>query len=273
MRYLHTKGMNLDFTLSKYRQLCDAICCYGYTVSTVAEYLNSYVAGQKVVVLRHDVDRKPKRAVHMARLEHELGINATYYFRFNKKVFQPNLINEIASMGHEIGYHYETLDKAKGDYQKAIQTFEHELEEFRKIAKIETICMHGNPLTKWDNRDLWTKYNLKDFGLTGEAYLSFNNITYLSDTGRTWGTEHKVKDYLSSAANDNQGISKAIVASTDDVIELIKKRQLGCAYLLVHPERWSNNLIGWITDLVLDTGVNLAKRMLKLRGRSKIRGS
>ena len=25
-----------------------------------------------------------------------------------------------------------------------------------------------------------------------------------------------------------------------------------------------NNLIGWITDLVLDTGVNLAKRMLIL---------
>lgn len=257
--------MNLDFTLNKCRQLYDAMHHYGYTVATVAEYLNKPDLAQKTVILRHDVDRKPNKALRMARLEQELGIKSTYYFRFNKKAFQPHLIQEIASMGHEVGYHYETLDKAKGDYEKAIQIFKRELERFRKIAEVKTICMHGNPLTKWDNRDLWNKYDFRDFGLIGEAYLSFNNITYLSDTGRTWGAKHKAKDYLPSASNDSQDTKKAMVTSTDDIIGLLKNGQLGRAYLLVHPERWSNSLGGWITDLMLDTGANLAKQVLMLR--------
>ncbi len=266
IKYLHLGGANLDFTLTKYWQLCDTICCRHYTNSTVADYLANHNLGQRVVVLRHDVDRKPQRALRMAKLEQKFGIKGTYYLRFNKKVFQPELIREIANMGHEIGYHYETLDKAKGDYVKAIQIFEHELNEFRKIAKIKTICMHGNPFTQWVNRDLWSEYDFSDFGLIGEAYLSFENITYLSDTDRKWSTEHKVKDYLLSAASNNsKSEGSSTVTSTDNIIELLNKEQLGPVYLLVHPERWSNNLIAWIADLALDTGVNLAKQTLKLR--------
>ncbi len=265
VKYIYGKGMNLDFTLDKYRQLLETICRNGYSVTTVAEYLNNSDSGWKVIVLRHDVDRKPWKALQMARLEQKLGIKTSYYFRFNNKVFRPHLIKEIASMGHEIGYHYEAMDKAKGDYVKAIQVIERELAEFRKIAEVETICMHGNPLTKWDNRDLWTRYSFRDFGLTGEAYLSFSNITYLSDTGRTWDFEHKVKDYLPSASNDSQNTSKVVATTTDDVIGLIKKGQLGCAYLLMHPERWSSNNVDWIKELLRDTGVNLAKRILLLR--------
>lgn len=36
---------------------------------------------EKVVILRHDVDRLPGNALKMARLEHEMGVQATYYFR------------------------------------------------------------------------------------------------------------------------------------------------------------------------------------------------
>lgn len=257
--------MQFDFTLKKYRKFCKVPLNLKYNVLTVKSYLNTQNIPEKIVILRHDVDRKPKRALDMAKLEQEFGIKSTYYFRFNRKVFQPDLIKEIAGMGHEIGYHYETLDKAKGDYTAAFNIFKQELAEFRNIAQIDTICMHGNPLTKWVNRDLWNKYDFRDFGLVGEAYLSFSsdNIVYLSDTGRTWSTGHKVKDHLPSpiSVNNIEGRSHVII-STDDIIGLLKNGKLNCVYLLVHPERWSNNLIGWITDSVLDTGVNLAKRML-----------
>ncbi len=266
--------MSLDFTLDKYRELCQAAVDSKYVLLTVEAYLTTQNPPQRFIVLRHDVDRKPQRALRMARLEQKLGIKATYYFRFNKKVFQPHLIKEIANMGHEIGYHYETLDKAKGDYAKAIRIFEHELEEFRKIAEVKTICMHGNPLTKWDNRDLWTKYDFRDFGLTGEAYLSFKDIVYLSDTGRTWGGKHKVKDWLPSAAcSDSKEVSEVAVTSTDDVIESIKRGELNSIYLLVHPERWSSSMLGWLMDSARDTAVNMAKRVLMLRKGCKAIGS
>ncbi|MCD6599819.1 MAG: hypothetical protein J7L19_04550 [Dehalococcoidia bacterium] len=258
--------MSIDFTLDKYRSLCYAALNSQYSFLTVGAYLTTRKLIEKCIILRHDVDRKPQRALRMARVEREFGIKSTYYFRFNRKVFRTDLIKEIASMGHEIGYHYETLDKAKGDYARAIQIFGRELEEFRKIADVKTICMHGNPLTKWDNRDLWTKYDFKEFGLIGEAYLSFRDVPYLSDTGRTWSDQHKIKDHLpQTTSNHSKSDGSPMVTSTDDIIELIKKEQLRHAYLLVHPERWSNSLIGWITDLVMDTAVNLAKRILMLR--------
>jgi hypothetical protein len=31
------------------------------------------------------------------------------------------------------------------------------LKEFRKICDVKTICMHGNPLSKWTNKDVWDK--------------------------------------------------------------------------------------------------------------------
>ncbi len=260
-KYLYGQGLNLDFTLGKYRQLLEAICGYNYTTYTVAGYLDSSDP-EKAIILRHDVDRKPEKALKMARLEQKFGIRATYYFRFNRATFQPHVIRQIAGMGHEAGYHYETLDKAKGDFSKAIKIFGHELAEFRKITEVKTVCMHGNPLTEWDNRQLWEKYDHKDFGLTGEAYLSMGNIAYLSDTGRTWDGKHKVKDHL---PDDRQSNKMLTAASTNDIIELLKKGQLDRACLLVHPERWSGNIFDWTGQLLLDTAVNLAKRLLRLR--------
>jgi len=275
MKIFHNRGMCLDFTINKYRQLCNELHRYGYTSSTVAAYLENHNEGQKIIVFRHDVDRKPQRALRMARVEYELGIKATYYFRFNKNVFQPHLIREIASMGHEIGYHYETLDKAKGSYERAIQIFRDELAKAREVTEVRTICMHGNPLTKWGNRDLWSKYDFRDFGLVGEAYLSFGDITYFSDTGRTWSSKNKVKDVLPSAVY--AGVEKVgghNITNTDSLIELIKSGKIEPIYILVHPERWSNSLASWLTDLTLDTGVNLGKRILTLLKRgTKLQGT
>ena len=77
--------------------------------------------------MRHDVDRMPGNALKMAEVEHEFNIKSTYYFRVNNSVFKKEIIKKIASLGHEIGYHYECLDKAKGDLEKAIRIFQKDL--------------------------------------------------------------------------------------------------------------------------------------------------
>ena len=40
-------------------------------------------------------------------------------------------------------------------FELAICDFGRNLEKFRKFYPVKTICMHGSPLSKWDNRDLW----------------------------------------------------------------------------------------------------------------------
>jgi len=94
-----------DFTIEKYRELCLALLDGGYTPLTVYSYLNKELNTGKLVILRHDIDRKPMNALKMAKLEHELGVKSTYYFRHVKDVFKPEIIEKIRDLGHEVGYH------------------------------------------------------------------------------------------------------------------------------------------------------------------------
>jgi len=58
----------------------------------------------RVIILRHDVDRRPGNALKTALLEHYLGIPASYYFRSVPESWDETVIRKIAGLGHEIGY-------------------------------------------------------------------------------------------------------------------------------------------------------------------------
>jgi hypothetical protein len=252
---------SLDFTLDKYQELC-TVMAENYTVSTVSEYLSEKPEG-KIAVLRHDVDRMIKNSLNMAEREHEMGIRASYYFRY-PSTFKPDLIRKIRDLGHEIGYHYEVLSKTNGDYTKAIALFQTELEEFRKICPVDTICMHGSPLSKYNNRDLWTRYDYHSFGINGEAFLSFeqtrDDFHYLTDTGRTWSGKRSLRDVMKTKSGHDDPVS---LDSTDDVITWIRRTGGKKLYLTVHPERWSANLGEWLVWSFLDFGMNVGKVFLQ----------
>ena len=132
-----------DFTLKSYRSLLLAFQQAGYRFQTFEELLTAPAEG-KVVVMRHDVDELAGNALKMARLEHELGVRATYYFRIVKQSNVPEVIEEIARLGHDIGYHYEDLVLAEGDERKAIKLFEEHLAYFRQYYPVRTVSMHGS---------------------------------------------------------------------------------------------------------------------------------
>ena len=248
-----------DFTLEKYRELCQALLNSGYTPSPVRDYLERDPrADGRNVVLRHDVDRKAKNALRMAELERAMGIRSTYYFRY-PRTFNPDVMREIHGLGHEIGYHYEVLAKTNGDYAKAIALFTDELSAFREICDIHTICMHGSPLSRYDNRDLWKKYDFRAFGIIGEAYLSMagREIRYFTDTGRSWSGKHSVRDVMQRTGADR-------VDTTDDLIEWVRSSGGEDLYLTVHPERWALSTAEWSQNYVGDIVVNIGKKVLKL---------
>jgi len=256
-----------DFTLDTYRDLCNAILTSGYSAITVEDYLTKSRERDKITILRHDVDKMPKNALEMAKIEKEFGIRSTYYFRTTKNVFKPDLIKQVFDLGHEIGYHYETLVKANGNAKHAIEIFEKELSTFRDICDIKTICMHGNSLSRLDNRDLWKSYNFRDYGIIGEAYLSINfeEILYLSDSGGSWdNSKIRIKDTVSS--NTLKVPMKA--KGTNDIINMIKNGSIEKLYILAHPDRWNNSLLAWSSEHVskkIRNGVKLG--IIWYRGR------
>ncbi len=63
----------MDFTLSAYKQLIPTLKSQCYFFQTFEEYIQN--PKEKVVILRHDVDRKPENALVIAEIEKEAGIN------------------------------------------------------------------------------------------------------------------------------------------------------------------------------------------------------
>ena len=261
--------MNLDFTIDKFERLCEAISESDYEKLNIREYINKKEKSKKYIIFRHDIDEKVDRVLKMAEIEHKYGISSTYYIRMTDEVFKPEIIKEVEKLGHEIGYHYEVMDKAKGNPFEAIKIFEHELIMLRKLCRVDTICMHGNSRTPWNNRELWESYNFNDYGIIGEGYLTidFSDLLYLSDTGRNWGNRFKVKDTIGGMKN-GEILSK--IKSTDDVINLINQSKFNKIYLLSHA-RWTNNFYDWSAEFVSTSLKNIVKLgIIKYRGSKSI---
>lgn len=229
---------NMDFTLRTYKKLIKSFLGKGYVVRSVEDYLTNPVEG-KVLILRHDVDELAGNALRMARLENELGVRATYFFRIVKQSNVPEIITEIKELGHEIGYHYEDLTLANGDFEKAITTFKEHLEYFRRYYPVKTVCMHGSSASKYDNRLLWDKYNLSDFQIIGEPYitLDFNKIFYITDTGYCWdGGKVAVRDHVDSSWD--------LSFHTSD--EIIESSELPDQIMMLAHTLWTDSFVQWM---------------------------
>ncbi len=248
----------MDFTLNIYKKLLESLKQNGYSFYTFEEYCSGKAAG-KYVILRHDVDLNAGHSVATARVEAEMGIKASYYFRVVPQSNQPDKIRSIAALGHEIGYHYEDLSLFKGNTSLAIDHFDNRLFHFRKFYPVKTICMHGSPTSKYDNRNIWKFYNYRDFGIIGEPYfdVDFNEVFYLTDTGRCWdGERFSVRDKVNSTF-------KQSYHATNDIIQAANSGSLPLKIMITtHPQRWTNNVGEWVLEFVLQNLKNIVKRLI-----------
>ncbi len=241
-----------DFTLVKYKELLVSLKDYGD------------------VILRHDVDLKPKNSLATARLEHELGWEAVYFFRAVPESWDESIILEIASLGHQIGYHYESLTTCNGNMEDAYRDFCDNLEKLRELTPVDSICMHGSPKSKWDSRDLWKHYDYHTLGISFEPYLDvdFSKRFYLTDTGRCWdGFRVSVRDKI-PVYQDEWKKRGWIYHSTDDIIRAIKDDKLPkCIMITTHPQRWTDHKLEWTKELLTQKSKNMVKRLLVAKNR------
>ena len=307
------------------------------------------------VILRHDIDLLPQNALAFARIQHEMGISGSYYFRAVPESWDEKIIKEIHSMGHEVGYHYEDMDdvnsekfkvetaksarekrkehkethapfaspsrslRLKNKHQQtrvspvtglgsasphpehidaAILSFQHNLEKLRRLVPVNTICMHGSPRSRYDNRDLWKIYDYRDFGILGEPYfdVDFNEMFYLTDTGRRWdGWKVSVRDKVPQQETwIKQGL---VFRSTHDIIAALettkperderderketpvnlappshsvrlKKQPLLLPTSIMftfHPQRWTDKPLPWFKEWVMQSVKNKVKYFINLR--------
>lgn len=262
--------MALDFTFNKYKEIVQAIAATDYQVLSIADYIRAKELPEQFIIIRHDVDLDPYYQLKFAKLEHELNIRTTYYFRQIEKIFKKEVIDQVAAWGHEVGYHYEVFTKAKGDPALALELFKKEQADFSAGWNSLTVCPHGGSFvdnadgyslknmiklmpklisgkkvfSHHVNFDMWGSNRFEDFGIIGDAYRSvdFTNMLYLSDTGRSWDQRYKRLDKVDSLINPHFE-----VRSSDDIIKIIQDGSVDQIYLLVHTEQWKDNFFDWLS--------------------------
>jgi len=193
-----------DFTFDVFKDILLSFRANDYLIMQFKESLNTSDDNIRRVILRHDVDRFPLQTLQMARMEAANHICSTYYFRIIPSVFKPEIIREVAALGHEIGYHYEDLSLCGGDPKRSIEHFERSLDKLRQFYPVETICMHGSPLSKWDNKTIWQQYDYKKFGIIADTSfdIDYQKVFYITDNGRAWNrTSVSVRDKVETQYN------------------------------------------------------------------------
>ena len=252
-----------DFTLRAYSRYLGAIQKAYPLILRFDRYFKFERKPDSFCLIRHDVDRKPQNALKMARLEHATGVATTFFFRTKKHTFNAEIISAIAALGHEIGYHYESLSDAGGDMQSALEDFESNLQRLRNIVPVSSICMHGRPLSAHDNKALWEfaehrEKLIHQYHVLGEAYLDidYTEIAYISDTGRNW-TTHK--------ANRRDHVQSKIaleLRNGQNLLDYLENRPHSKLIFLVHPERWTDSYFEYALQFSIDRFVNLIKAFL-----------
>lgn len=281
---------HFDFTFAAFNQFISSLNYLHF--SPFVEYLESEI--DELIILRHDVDALPTSSLRFAQIQKSFGIRGSYYFRIIPESFNPEIIEKIANLDHEIGYHYEDLtlvaetrQKEKEKKQKAkrkrkdeeaeladileqgIESFAKNLATMRQYADIKTICMHGSPLSKWDSRLLWTRYDYRDFGIIGEPYfdIDFTKVAYYTDTGRRWdGDSVSVRDKVN---HGGQNFPK--FRSTFDIIRPAEAGTLPSQVMFTfHPQRWHDRLLPWLAEWASQNTKNAVKRWFFVTGKKDV---
>jgi hypothetical protein len=98
--------------LGLYQRLLASALDAGYRIHSVGGLWQLIESGgldpaQRYLVLRHDVDTDWRTAAAMWKIDRELAVESSYFFRLT--TLAPALIADIAGGGSEASYHYEEL--------------------------------------------------------------------------------------------------------------------------------------------------------------------
>ena len=177
---LTTEGM--AHTLDDYAAFLEGFLEEGYTFRG----FEPLPPDERSILVRHDVDFSPERALAMARREAELGVRTTYCFMLTTPAYDllrhVDVLEEVTALGHDVALHFDThhyWDERPGD--ATFETTVHrERATLERIADttIDVVSFHMPP--KWILNRTFEGFQ----NTYGPAF--FGDIGYISDSKGKW---------------------------------------------------------------------------------------
>lgn len=230
---------------------------------------------KEFLVLKHDVEDKPRKALDLAKIEAKYGHKGTYYvqgFLLNEENLP--VLREIQNLGHEVSYHHDVMDANGGDIKKALETFKQNKENFEEYGfRVKTVCQHGNPIANrvgyTSNRDFFRSKEICDvFPEITEIMVNFKEKTgvlhtYISDAGYGFRIifDPENNDVVKSDEKDIK------LKKLDGVLDVIKKES--ATIVSTHPHRWCESTkeayFKYVRFKVLRAGAKIAYKIPGLK--------
>lgn len=165
------------------RTIISHLLSLGYKFMLPREYFAQNQTG-KIALLIHDADFKAGGIMTMIRVEKEYGVKSAFYPRPDQDWFMLDAIGFLQlaeSWGWEVGFQYDCLSRADGNYSLAMALFENQLSYMRRSFNISTTDYHGDMYNfSINNFDLYNAETWAELGLH-ELY-SLTNYSYYTDT-------------------------------------------------------------------------------------------
>ena len=193
----------MAITFRKYEKLLKEIKKLNYEFICASQF-KYFLDKEKVFILnKHDIEKSTKNALKVAQIESKLKLKSTYFvqdYLISKGSDISNIL-KIKDLGHEIGYHYDCLDRFNGNKDLAIDNFIKNINRFSSLdIKIKSICPHGNAAIKrsgWlSNKDLSSLikevYGDAIFDIVIDIKDAKKNLKYISDAGYKFNYINKI---------------------------------------------------------------------------------
>lgn len=189
-------------------------------------YEDIYLGHVPSIIWRHDVDVSVHNAYQLAKIEYELGIQATYFFMLSNWFYDirdyeiHELITKIKDKGHVIGLHYdfEYLPSGKVScFKTFLHSLQHQKNEIEHIfgSKINVFSFHNPSIIE---PTLLAEINKK------HTILDIVNVY-----------SNKIKDRF-KYCSDSNGLWRF-----DKLNDLINPEQYPYLQVLTHPEWWTES--------------------------------
>jgi len=177
--------MICNFTLKHYEEICNIIAKSQYKICFFNDCSSDY---RNILILRHDVDQSLDQSIKIAKIENKYNIKSTFfiwlrspfYNIFEKKY--SDIIYEIASLGHQIGLHFDEssyIINSEVDFNKFI---EKEINLIQTYFNINIFAVSMHRPSKWilDNNIQLDNY------INTYSKIYFKDFKYISDSKRQW---------------------------------------------------------------------------------------
>ncbi|WP_102348315.1 hypothetical protein [Bacillus sp. Marseille-P3661] len=267
------------FIYKQWDEFCKKLYNEGF-ISQTASDLKKNNSDKPFLVLKHDVETNPSKALKLAQIENKYSHKGSYYVQayLLKRKKHIKTLKKIQELGHEVSYHHDVMDGNKGDIVKAKAEFQRNVDIFQGNGfAIETVCQHGNPVIErngyYSNRDFFRDNEVAElYHNIDEIMVNFrsrinHNYKYISDAGYGWKIifDPENNDRIKSSEKD------VPLDNLDKVMKIIRTQN--SVIISTHPHRWnSSKLNAKFKNIIFKNIKFTAKIMLKMPLMKKIMG-